>query len=95
MDVELVAAVGATMVVHARLLAVTFGVMVVAAIVILVVDDFDAKIIYVHISDATLWTVSVCQIDDAVSDDVALYSGDVGCLFPSHYSAVPFDLFHV
>ena len=65
------------------------------AIAVMVVDNFDAKIINVHISNTTLPAVSVSQIDDAAFDDVALHASDVVCLFPSHHGAISFDLFHL
>jgi hypothetical protein len=92
MDVEFVAAVRTTVVVHAGGLPRPFGEM---AIVVMIMKDLDAEVVYVDVAQATLWEVLVGEVDDAVLDDVAHDAGDVVCFLSAHDCAVAFDFFHI
>src|SRR5436189_4974908 len=88
MNIIFVAAIHSSMICNTALVS-ALGV----GVIVVVVKDLVSQVVHENIADLVCWMGFICEIDDAVFDDVALDAVDVICLFPTKHCVIAIDVF--
>ena len=101
MNIVRVAAIYSSMVCNTALIVGMRGfvsifadVALVVGMIVVVIKGLVSKVVHENFADLTCWEGLVCEVDDAVFDDVAVDAMDVICLFPTKHCVIAIDVFN-
>ena len=66
----------------------------VMGMIVVVVKALVSKVVHENFADLACWMGLICEVDDAVFDDVTVDAMDVICLFPTKHCVIAINVFN-